>query len=89
MAYRVDLTERAARDLKRNYRVINAADSAQAHAWFNGLERVILSLDERNASRAPAATALATVGRHAGLSKTPQPRAQRTGPEGAVLVRYK
>jgi plasmid stabilization system protein ParE len=49
MAYRVDLTERAARDLIRIYRTINAENSAQAHAWFNGLERVIVSLRENPA----------------------------------------
>lgn len=49
MAYRVDLTERAARDLTRLYQTINAADSALARAWFNGLETVILSLDEHPA----------------------------------------
>ncbi len=49
MAYRVDLTERAARDLSHLYRTINAESSAQAHAWFNRLERVILSLDENPA----------------------------------------
>ena len=43
MAYRVDLTERAARDITRIYRTINAENSVQARAWFNGLERVILS----------------------------------------------
>lgn len=49
MAYRVDLTERAARDLNHLYRIINAANSAPARAWFNGLERVILSLDQNPA----------------------------------------
>ncbi len=49
MAYRVDLTERAERDLKRLYQTINAEDSLQARAWFNGLERLILSLDEHPA----------------------------------------
>jgi len=49
MTYRVDLTERAARDLRRLYRAINADVSAQAHAWFNDLERVVLSLDEHPA----------------------------------------
>jgi toxin ParE1/3/4 len=49
MVYRVELTERAARDLTRIYRTINAANSAQADAWFNGLERVILSLGENPA----------------------------------------
>jgi plasmid stabilization system protein ParE len=49
MAYRVDLTERAARDLTRLYQTINAADSTLARAWFNGLEKLILSLDEHPA----------------------------------------
>ncbi len=49
MAYRVDLTERAARDLRQLYRTIDAENFSQAHAWFNGLERVILSLDENPA----------------------------------------
>jgi len=49
MAYRVDLTERAARDLRHIYHTINADVSEQAHAWFNGLERLVLSLDEHPA----------------------------------------
>ena len=46
MTYRVKLTARAGRNLRRIYRDINAEDSGQAHAWFNGLEAAILSLDE-------------------------------------------
>jgi plasmid stabilization system protein ParE len=53
MAYRVDLTERAARNLRRLYLSINAEDSAQARAWFNGLERAVLRLDENPARGAP------------------------------------
>jgi plasmid stabilization system protein ParE len=49
MSYSVDLTERAARDLRRIYTAINAEDSQQARLWFNGLERTILSLDEHPA----------------------------------------
>jgi toxin ParE1/3/4 len=49
MAYRVELTERAVRDLERIYRTIEAEDAAQAAAWFNGLEKAILSLDEHPA----------------------------------------
>jgi plasmid stabilization system protein ParE len=52
MAYRVELTARAGRNLRRIYRSIHADDSAQAHAWFNGLERAVLSLDE-HPSRCP------------------------------------
>lgn len=49
MAYRVELTERAARDLERIYQAISAETSARAHTWFNRLERLILSLDEQAA----------------------------------------
>jgi toxin ParE1/3/4 len=49
MAYRVDLAERAARDLRRIYLTINAEDATQARVWFNGLEQAILSLDENPA----------------------------------------
>ncbi len=52
MAYRVELTERVARDLTHLYQTINAENPTQAYAWFNGLERVILSLDE-NPARGP------------------------------------
>jgi plasmid stabilization system protein ParE len=40
------VTARAARNLKNIYRAIDAANAAQAHAWFNGLERAILGLSE-------------------------------------------
>jgi toxin ParE1/3/4 len=49
MAYRVDLTERAARDLRRIYLTIHAENAGQARSWFNGLEKAILSLDEHPA----------------------------------------
>jgi toxin ParE1/3/4 len=49
MAYRVELTARAGRDLRRIYRNINAADSVQAQNWFNGLQAAVLSLDEHPA----------------------------------------
>jgi toxin ParE1/3/4 len=49
MAYRVDLTERAARNLRRIYLTINAENVAEACAWFNGLEQALLSLDEHPA----------------------------------------
>jgi toxin ParE1/3/4 len=53
MAYRVDLTERTTRDLRRIYLTINAENGVQAHEWFNGLERAVLSLDEHPARGAP------------------------------------
>jgi plasmid stabilization system protein ParE len=49
MTYRVELTARAGRNLRRIYRDINAEHSGQARAWFNGLEAAILSLDEHPA----------------------------------------
>jgi plasmid stabilization system protein ParE len=52
MTYRVDLTERAARDLRHIYETINADDVVRARAWFNGLEKAILRLDQHPA-RAP------------------------------------
>jgi toxin ParE1/3/4 len=45
MTYRVELTDRARRDLERLYRAINAASSERARVWFNGLEAAVLSLD--------------------------------------------
>jgi plasmid stabilization system protein ParE len=53
MAYRVDLAERAARNLRRIYLTINGEDSEQARDWFNGLENAVLSLDEHPARGAP------------------------------------
>lgn len=46
MAYRVELTDRAERDLRRLYRDIAAANSVLAAAWFNGLETAILGLSD-------------------------------------------
>jgi plasmid stabilization system protein ParE len=52
MTYRVDLTERATRNLRRIYRTINAENSERARDWLNGLEKAVFSLDE-NPARAP------------------------------------
>jgi plasmid stabilization system protein ParE len=46
MAYRVKVTARAIRDLRRIYQSINAGNSGQAATWFNGLETLVFSLDE-------------------------------------------
>jgi toxin ParE1/3/4 len=46
MTYRVELTARASRNLRRIFRHINAESSPQASAWFNALEAAILSLDQ-------------------------------------------
>ncbi len=55
MAYRVDLTGRAARNLERIYQTIDAQNTTQAAAWFNGLEKTILSLDKHPARGSPVA----------------------------------
>ena len=52
MTYRVELTARAGRNLKRIFRHINAESSPQASVWFNELEAAILSLDQ-HAKRSP------------------------------------
>jgi len=45
MAFRVELTTRAHRDLAAIYEYIHADSSAQAYRWFNGLEDAILRLE--------------------------------------------
>jgi hypothetical protein len=39
MAYHVEFTERAARDLEALYLEKNAAESQAASRWYNGLEQ--------------------------------------------------
>lgn len=53
MTYRVELTARASRNLRRIFRLINAESSPQASVWFNALETAILSLDQ-HPERCPA-----------------------------------
>ena len=53
MTYRVDLTERAARNLRRIYQDINAESAVQARDWFNGLEKAILGLEQYPARGTP------------------------------------
>ncbi len=45
MAWRVELTARAERDLEQIFQFINATDSATAARWFDGLEDTIESLN--------------------------------------------
>jgi len=54
MAYRVELTLRAQRDLNYLYQRISADDSAEAAGWFDGLEAAIHTL-ERSPRRCPVA----------------------------------
>jgi toxin ParE1/3/4 len=52
MAYVVNITARAERDLAHLYEDINATDSAAARKWYLGLTSKILSL-ERKPNRCP------------------------------------
>jgi len=47
MAYLVDISARAQRDLAQIYRRINAEDSDAALRWYRGLKQAILSLEEQ------------------------------------------
>ena len=46
MAYLVNITARAARDLAALYEEIDAASSQAARRWYKGLKDAILSLEE-------------------------------------------
>ena len=54
MAYRVDLTARAVRDLRHIFETIDAQNSTAAAEWFTGLEAAVLAL-ENQPHRHPAA----------------------------------
>lgn len=62
MAYLVNLTARAERDLAQLYGEINAEHSDAALKWYRGLKEAILSLEERP-NRCPA-TPESDKGRH-------------------------
>jgi toxin ParE1/3/4 len=47
MAYLVNISARAQRDLAQIYRRINAADSDAALKWYRGFKQAILSLEEQ------------------------------------------
>jgi plasmid stabilization system protein ParE len=53
MAYRVDITPRAERDLALLFVEINAEHSGAALEWYRGLKEAILSLEDRP-NRCPA-----------------------------------
>jgi toxin ParE1/3/4 len=52
MAYRVEITRRALRDLTGIYSRIEAETRAQAARWFDGMEKAINGLEE-HPNRAP------------------------------------
>jgi len=45
MAYRVELSRRATRDLAHLYAFIDASRSAAAARWYNGLEKAVYTLE--------------------------------------------
>jgi hypothetical protein len=51
MAYLVNITSRAERDLTQLYRQINAEYSGAALKWYRGLKEAFLSLEELDADR--------------------------------------
>jgi toxin ParE1/3/4 len=53
MAYRVEITTRALRDLAGVYKRIEAETGARAARWFDGMEKAINRL-ETHPNRAPA-----------------------------------
>ena len=62
MTYRVELTERAIRDLELLYLEKNAAESQAASRWFNGLEKTVYRL-ERHPYQCPVAPEARTMKR--------------------------
>jgi toxin ParE1/3/4 len=66
MSYRVEMTQRASRDLEYLYQYIHADSSAAAARWYNGLERAICTLEHfpRRCAVAPEAGKLGRPLRH-------------------------
>ena len=69
MAYLVDITVRAERDLALLFDAINAGRSAAAFKWYRGLKKAILSLEEQP-SRCPETPENASL-RHLMYGKKP------------------
>lgn len=46
MAYRVELTVRARRDLDYLYEWVHAGESIAAAGWYNGLEKAVYRLEQ-------------------------------------------
>ena len=62
MAYRVDLTARARRDLDYLYEWVHADESAAAARWYNSLEKAVNGI-EQLPRRCPAAPESRRTGR--------------------------
>jgi toxin ParE1/3/4 len=69
MAYRVEITDRALRDLASIYKRIEAQTTARAARWFDGMEKAINSL-EKHPQRAPITSEDGTL-RHLLYGKKP------------------
>jgi toxin ParE1/3/4 len=52
MTYRVEIADRAIRDIERIRARINVGESRQARLWLDKMERLVLSLDD-NPARCP------------------------------------
>ena len=74
MAYRVELTGRAARDLEYLFVTINTAESLPAALWYNGLEGAIFSLEKLplRCSLAPESKKFGRTLRHLLYGKRPR-----------------
>lgn len=70
MAYAVNLTVRAERDLEEIYEHIHAAESAAARRWFESLKREISTLQE-HPNRCPVAPESKKI-RHLLYGRTPR-----------------
>jgi toxin ParE1/3/4 len=73
MLYRVDLTERAVRDLAHLYEIKNASESVAAARWYNGLEKAVYTLETypRRCPLAPESGKAGRALRHLLYGKTP------------------
>lgn len=69
MAYRVELTARAAGDLEALYLEKNAAESPDAARWYNGLEQAVYTL-ERTLTDAQVPRRHAKLSANCGISFT-------------------
>jgi toxin ParE1/3/4 len=73
MAYRVEFTDRAARDLASLYEEKHADETEAAARWFNGLEKAVGTLEYllRRCSAAPESGKIGRTLRHLLYGKKP------------------
>jgi len=73
MAYHVELTVRATRDLDYLYQQVHVAESSTAARWYNGLEKAIYTLGRfpRRCPLAPEAERIKRPVRHLPYGRKP------------------